>query len=80
MGQLGIDHDEKITKKLFADVPPDCTLKIATGYFNLTNQYMETLIDDSKGQCDILMAHPKVSKAEQKKLLQLICILLVLTL
>ncbi|VEN37128.1 unnamed protein product [Callosobruchus maculatus] len=59
MGQLGIEQDAQITDKILADAPPNGKLKIATGYFNLTDQFTNTIISKSKAQCDILMAHPK---------------------
>ncbi|CAH1971801.1 unnamed protein product [Acanthoscelides obtectus] len=61
MGQLGIEQDAQITDKILADTPPNSRLKIATGYFNLTNQFTNTIIRKSKAQCDILMAHPKAN-------------------
>ncbi|KAJ8942806.1 hypothetical protein NQ314_009943 [Rhamnusium bicolor] len=61
MGQLGIEHDAQITDKILAEAPPGSKLEIATGYFNLTAQYMDTLIQRSQAQCDILMAHPKAN-------------------
>lgn len=61
MGQLGIEQDAQITDKLLSEAPRGSRLAIATGYFNLTTQYMNTLIQKSQAQCDILMAHPKVS-------------------
>lgn len=60
MGQLGIEHDAHVTNKLLADAPPGSRLRIATGYFNLTHEYMKTLTDYCQASCDILMAHPKV--------------------
>lgn len=61
MGQLGISHDSEITDRLLAEAPSDSTLCIATGYFNLTNQYMTTLIAQTSATCKILMAHPKAN-------------------
>lgn len=61
MGQLGIIHDTIITNQILAEASADSQIRIATGYFNLTDQYIETLIKKTKAQCDILMAHPKVS-------------------
>lgn len=60
MGQLDIHYDSVITNRILAEAPEESELKIATGYFNLTNLYMKTLVRDCKGRCDILMAHPKV--------------------
>lgn len=60
MGQLGIEQDVMITEKLLSDAPVGTTLNISTGYFNLTNLYMKTIIKKSKATCNILMAHPQV--------------------
>ncbi|XP_076263885.1 phosphatidylglycerophosphate synthase 1 [Rhynchophorus ferrugineus] len=61
MGQLGIEHDSYVTEKILAEAPRNSYLKIATGYFNLTSQYMNTLIYDTQANCEILMAHPKAN-------------------
>lgn len=61
MGELQIEHDTVITNRILADCSRNSRLKFATGYFNLTDQYVETLINITKSQCDILMAHPKVN-------------------
>lgn len=61
MGQLGIEQDVTITEKLLSDAPVGTTLNMSTGYFNLTNLYMTTIIKKSKARCNILMAHPEVS-------------------
>ncbi|KAJ8957415.1 hypothetical protein NQ318_004895 [Aromia moschata] len=61
MGQLGIEQDAQVTQKILAEAPRRSRLEIATGYFNLTGRYMDTLIQDCRAQCDILMAHPKAN-------------------
>ncbi|CAG9834690.1 unnamed protein product [Diabrotica balteata] len=61
MGQLNVNHDALITNRILADSPPGSTLRIATGYFNLTKEYMNTLIDNCQANCEILMAHPKAN-------------------
>ncbi|CAG9864968.1 unnamed protein product [Phyllotreta striolata] len=61
MGQLGIEHDALVTSKLIAEAPSGSHLKISTGYFNLTTDYMNTLIQHCRATCDILMAHPKAN-------------------
>lgn len=60
MGQLGIIHDSIATNRILAEAPKESHLRIATGYFNLTNLYMNTLIKECKAYCSILMAHPTV--------------------
>ncbi|CAH1115997.1 unnamed protein product [Phaedon cochleariae] len=61
MGQLGVDQDAQVTNRILAEAPAGSKLKIASGYFNLTTQYMDTLIRECQAQCDILMAHPKAN-------------------
>lgn len=61
MGELQIEHDTAITNRILAEASSRSRLKFATGYFNLTDQYIETLINITKSDCDILMAHPKVN-------------------
>lgn len=58
MGQLGIQHDSNITDRIFADAPKGAHINIATAYFNLTQDYIRTLIFDSAATCNVLMAHP----------------------
>ncbi|XP_055385153.1 CDP-diacylglycerol--glycerol-3-phosphate 3-phosphatidyltransferase, mitochondrial [Condylostylus longicornis] len=61
MGQLGIHHDSIVTKKLFSSSVPGSLFKLATGYFNLTDEYMNTIQNDCFAQCSILMAHPNAN-------------------
>lgn len=60
MGQLGVQQDAVITEKLLSDAPKGTKLNISTGYFNLTQLYMKTIIRRSVADCNILMAHPEV--------------------
>lgn len=62
MGQLGIHHDSLVTEKLLSRSQPESRLKLATGYFNLTDAYMKTITNACPADCSILMAHPNVSK------------------
>ncbi|XP_050295706.1 CDP-diacylglycerol--glycerol-3-phosphate 3-phosphatidyltransferase, mitochondrial isoform X2 [Anthonomus grandis grandis] len=61
MGQLDIKQDSYITDRLLAEAPSESKLRIATGYFNLTSQYMHTLVHDCKAEVEILMAHPRAN-------------------
>ncbi|XP_043247951.1 CDP-diacylglycerol--glycerol-3-phosphate 3-phosphatidyltransferase, mitochondrial [Colletes gigas] len=58
MGQLNIHHDSHITLKLLQTTPPGTTLRLATGYFNLTSEYSNALLRDCQGTCHLLTAHP----------------------
>ncbi|KZC05620.1 CDP-diacylglycerol--glycerol-3-phosphate 3-phosphatidyltransferase, mitochondrial [Dufourea novaeangliae] len=58
MGQLNIYHDSQITLKLLQTTPPGTTLRLATGYFNLTSEYSDALLKNCQGTCHLLTAHP----------------------
>ena len=60
MGPFGINDDETVTRQLFERTESQDTLYLASGYFNLTSDYMNTIIRDSKGQFEILTASPQV--------------------
>lgn len=57
MFPYGIQQDEKVTSKLLESLLEKSTLLLASGYFNLTTEY-NNLILNSKASCDILTAHP----------------------
>lgn len=61
MGQLGIHHDSVLTENLFLKALPDSRINLSTGYFNLTQIYMDTLAVKCQANCDILMAHPNAN-------------------
>nr|CAG4649465.1 EOG090X08SX [Scapholeberis mucronata] len=58
MGQLNIFMDSVITQEILEKVPPNAELCLATGYFNLTNDYMNRLLEAPEPNIHILMAHP----------------------
>jgi CDP-diacylglycerol--glycerol-3-phosphate 3-phosphatidyltransferase len=60
MGQLGIKNDSIATKQLIENAPAGAFVDISTGYFNLTQQYSHSIVQNSKATFNILMAHPKV--------------------
>lgn len=61
MGEFNIKQDEQTTTKFIESAPPDSQLHLATGYFNLTEQYAETILSKSRANIHLLMAHPNVS-------------------
>lgn len=61
MGQLGIFMDNICTAKILENVPSDAELCLATGYFNLTKDYMNSLLNVAQPNVHILMAHPLVN-------------------
>ena len=60
MGPFGIRHDEIVTKALFEKALPDVTVYLASGYFNLTKQYMNSIVKDCTANFEILTAAPQV--------------------
>ncbi|KAK3752194.1 hypothetical protein QZH41_019338, partial [Actinostola sp. cb2023] len=60
MFPYGVQQDEIVTSRLLASFPQESTLLLASGYFNLTSEYIN-LILKSKVHCDILTAHPSVN-------------------
>jgi CDP-diacylglycerol--glycerol-3-phosphate 3-phosphatidyltransferase len=72
MGQLGIKNDSIATKKLIESAPPGASLAVSTGYFNLTDQYSQSIINNSKATFNILMAHPMVSRYQNFNLISTI--------
>ncbi|XP_026724894.1 CDP-diacylglycerol--glycerol-3-phosphate 3-phosphatidyltransferase, mitochondrial [Trichoplusia ni] len=61
MGEFGITQDEEVTSRILASVPQDSHLQLATGYFNLTDNYAETLLKECKANISLLMAHPNAN-------------------
>ncbi|XP_013199585.1 CDP-diacylglycerol--glycerol-3-phosphate 3-phosphatidyltransferase, mitochondrial isoform X2 [Amyelois transitella] len=61
MGEFNITQDEQVTTKLLSSAPPNSTFRLATGYFNLTEQYANTLLKDCKSNISLLMAHPNAN-------------------
>lgn len=60
MGQLGIYMDNVCTQKILEEIPPNAELSLATGYFNLTEEYLKSILEQSQPNVHILMAHPQV--------------------
>nr|CAG4637142.1 EOG090X08SX [Ceriodaphnia reticulata] len=58
MGQLSIYMDNLLTRQILEKVPQNAELCLATGYFNLTQDYMNSLLEASQPNIHILMAHP----------------------
>lgn len=60
MGQLNIFMDNVVTRQILENIPQNAELCLATGYFNLTQDYMNSLVEASQPNIHILMAHPLV--------------------
>lgn len=61
MGQLGVETDSACTRRILESIPADAEMSLATGYFNLTQDYMDSILNVSRANVHILMAHPSVS-------------------
>lgn len=61
MGEFNIHLDEQATCTMLETVPKAGFVRLATGYFNLTEKYSKTLLRNCKSNISLLMAHPNVS-------------------
>merc|ERR1719384_1888781 len=65
MGQLMVRHDSKLTQKFLSQVTSQGhNLKFATGYFNPTEEYLESILASAKDnnvEVDVIMAHPEAN-------------------
>lgn len=57
---LSVHQDSKVTQRLLEGAEQGCSLTLSTGYFNLTDQYVDTILQKTTARFRILMAHPKV--------------------
>ncbi|XP_035695175.1 CDP-diacylglycerol--glycerol-3-phosphate 3-phosphatidyltransferase, mitochondrial-like [Branchiostoma floridae] len=60
MGPLGVWHDEMVTRRLLRTAPKESELLLASGYFNLTEDYMNVMLQ-ADADFNILMASPQVN-------------------
>lgn len=61
MGDFNITQDEQATSTILSSAPKGSYFRLATGYFNLTENYAKILLKDCKANISLLMAHPNVS-------------------
>ena len=61
MGPFEIRFDEEATQRLFASLNKESKLLLASGYFNLIEKYLTTILTQSKGEYQILTAAPEVN-------------------
>ncbi|XP_038212304.1 CDP-diacylglycerol--glycerol-3-phosphate 3-phosphatidyltransferase, mitochondrial isoform X1 [Zerene cesonia] len=61
MGEFNINQDEEATCKIMETVPEGSHLRLATGYFNLTEKYAKILLKHCKANISLLMAHPNAN-------------------
>ncbi|XP_001605516.1 CDP-diacylglycerol--glycerol-3-phosphate 3-phosphatidyltransferase, mitochondrial [Nasonia vitripennis] len=61
MGQLNIRHDSEITRRILERAPTGATLRLATGYFNLTTEFRTAILNSCRADCHLLTAHPEAN-------------------
>ena len=61
MGPFRITQDYDITQRLFQKAPEKSHIKLASGYFNLTDKYVATILGQSLASFNILTASPEVN-------------------
>ncbi|CAH0750773.1 unnamed protein product [Diatraea saccharalis] len=61
MGEFNITQDEQATRGILGSAPKGSYIRLATGYFNLTEQYASTLLKECKANISLLMAHPNAN-------------------
>ncbi|RVE44096.1 hypothetical protein evm_011262 [Chilo suppressalis] len=61
MGEFNITQDEQVTHGILSCAPRGSYIRLATGYFNLTEQYASTLLRGCKASISLLMAHPNAN-------------------
>ncbi|KAK3860436.1 hypothetical protein Pcinc_033515 [Petrolisthes cinctipes] len=61
MGPFGISNDSVVTNKFLSSAESRSRVQLASGYFNLTEEYMKCILNTSKASYNILMAHPKAN-------------------
>jgi CDP-diacylglycerol--glycerol-3-phosphate 3-phosphatidyltransferase len=60
MGPFGIVDDEVATKAIFRTAEKGEEILLASGYFNLTDYYIQVILQESQAKYNILMASPEV--------------------
>ncbi|XP_035218716.1 CDP-diacylglycerol--glycerol-3-phosphate 3-phosphatidyltransferase, mitochondrial-like [Stegodyphus dumicola] len=60
MYTFGIRQDEQAVEKFLRFAEPHSCIKLASGYFNLTNHYMNVILKSSSALYSLLVASPKV--------------------
>lgn len=61
MYDCNIKVDELITKNLFSMAPSSSYLYLAVGYFNLTNEYIQSIVEQSRANFNILLSSPEAN-------------------
>lgn len=58
---LSVDQDSSVTRQLLESAESGASIHLATGYFNLTDDYVTSILNHSKASFHLLMAHPTVN-------------------
>ncbi|RWS11135.1 CDP-diacylglycerol--glycerol-3-phosphate 3-phosphatidyltransferase-like protein, partial [Dinothrombium tinctorium] len=61
MKTFNINDDEIFTTQLLKNAPPSSSIKLTTGYFNLTKEYMKIILNRKTKNFDILMASERAN-------------------
>lgn len=61
MGPFGITNDGYVTKRFLSTAEEGSRIHLASGYFNLTEEYMQCVLGESQASYSILMAHPEAN-------------------
>ncbi|XP_064089434.1 CDP-diacylglycerol--glycerol-3-phosphate 3-phosphatidyltransferase, mitochondrial-like isoform X2 [Macrobrachium nipponense] len=58
LGPFNLVNDSLVTNLLFESAEDHAKIQLASGYFNLTEEYKNCILEKSKANFGILMAHP----------------------
>ncbi|KAK3590846.1 hypothetical protein CHS0354_024584 [Potamilus streckersoni] len=61
MGSFGVTDDENVTKILLRTTEGGDEVLLTSGYFNLTDQYMQTILHEALARFKIVMAAPEAN-------------------
>lgn len=61
LGPFNLVNDSLVTNLLFESAEDHAKIQLASGYFNLTEEYKNCILEKSKANFGILMAHPKAN-------------------
>lgn len=73
MGPFGITNDGYVTKRFLSSAEEGSRIHLASGYFNLTEEYMKCVLGQSRASYSILMAHPEVRNRTLSRMFVLLC-------
>jgi CDP-diacylglycerol--glycerol-3-phosphate 3-phosphatidyltransferase len=59
LNYCNIKTDQAVTNKFFKLASENCEICFTTGYFNLTNEYVRSIIKENKGKFKVLVSSPE---------------------